>query len=145
VSRRPERMGEWKLSIKPRAFPHGTRNQNDQQRCLNSLGLVRGLVLFCAVLSLSVLEGCLSRALTSLQILPAANSETVSVNQTAQFQALSIYTATDHQSKTQNVTTGRPGHHRISPLQRLVRPDWQPQFRQEQQPSQVLLMEVLVS
>jgi Bacterial Ig-like domain (group 2)/Divergent InlB B-repeat domain len=92
------------LSIRPRAFPHGTRNQNDQRRFLNSLGLVRDLALICAVLSLSALEGCVSRALTSIQITPAAGSETVSINQTAQFHALGVYTANNHESKTQDVT-----------------------------------------
>jgi hypothetical protein len=97
-------MGERKLSIKPQAFPHGTRNQNDQRRFLNSLGLVRDLALICGVLSLSALEGCVSRALTSLQITPAAGSETVSINQTAQFHALGVFTANNHESKTQDVT-----------------------------------------
>jgi len=97
-------MGERQLSIKPQAFPQGTRNQSDQHGFLKSLRVIHGLALICSVLSLSALEGCLSRALTSLQILPAAGSETVSVNQTAQFQALGIFTATNHESKTQDVT-----------------------------------------
>jgi hypothetical protein len=71
---------------------------------MGDLRVIRGLALMCSVLSLSALEGCVSRALTSLQIVPAAGSETVSINQTAQFQALGIYTANNHESKTQNVT-----------------------------------------
>jgi hypothetical protein len=96
--------GGGELSITWLAFPQDTRNQTDQNRRLKSPHVIRGLALICSVLSLSALEGCLSRALTSLQILPAAGSETVSVNQTAQFQALGTYTATNHESKTQDVT-----------------------------------------
>jgi hypothetical protein len=53
---------------------------------------------------LFLLAGCLSRTLTSLQVLPAAGAATGSVGQTSQFQALALYTESGHANTTQDVT-----------------------------------------
>jgi trimeric autotransporter adhesin len=64
----------------------------------------RGLAVCCLIWSLVFLEGCVSRALTSLQILPAAGGVTESIGRTAQFQALGLFTAANHAGKTQDMT-----------------------------------------
>ena len=63
------------------------------------LGL--GLTLFSVPLFLA---GCLSKSLTSLQVLPAAGGATAAVGQTAQFQALAMYTESNHASTAQDMT-----------------------------------------
>ncbi|HXP08108.1 MAG TPA: Ig-like domain-containing protein, partial [Acidobacteriaceae bacterium] len=52
---------------------------------------------------LTLLTGCLSNSLTSLQILPP--TATVAVGQTSQFQALAGFTKSGHASTTADVTT----------------------------------------
>ncbi|MGC2617521.1 MAG: Ig-like domain-containing protein, partial [Acidobacteriaceae bacterium] len=47
----------------------------------------------------------MSRSLTGLVITPAANTASVSVGQTAQFQAIAIYTESGHQTTQENVTS----------------------------------------
>jgi hypothetical protein len=54
---------------------------------------------------LSLLVGCLSNSLTSLQVLPLTGTATVSVGQTSQFQALAGFTKSGHASTTTDVTT----------------------------------------
>jgi hypothetical protein len=50
------------------------------------------------------LTGCLSKSLTSLQVLPAAGGATAAVGQTSQFQALAVYTKSGHATTTQDMT-----------------------------------------
>jgi len=59
---------------------------------------------FCLILPLTLLVGCLSKSLTSLQVLPAAGSATAAVGQTSQFQALAGYTESGHANTTQDMT-----------------------------------------
>jgi hypothetical protein len=59
----------------------------------------------CLCLSMFVSTGCLSRSLTSLQIVPGPGSETVTAGQTAQFKATATYTESGHENKTQDVTS----------------------------------------
>ncbi len=54
---------------------------------------------------LSLLAGCLSNSLTSLQVLPPTGAVTVAVGQTSQFQALAGFTKSGHASTTTDVTT----------------------------------------
>jgi hypothetical protein len=54
---------------------------------------------------LSLLAGCLSNSLTSLQVLPPTGTATVTVGQTSQFQALAGFTKSGHASTTTDVTT----------------------------------------
>jgi hypothetical protein len=53
---------------------------------------------------LFLLAGCLSKSLTSLQVLPAAGGATAAVGQTSQFQALAVYTESGHATTTQDMT-----------------------------------------
>jgi trimeric autotransporter adhesin len=53
---------------------------------------------------LFLLAGCLSKSLTSLQVLPAAGTTTAVAGQTSQFQALATYTESNHASTTHDVT-----------------------------------------
>jgi hypothetical protein len=50
------------------------------------------------------LAGCLSKSLTSLQVVPAAGGATAAVGQTSQFQALAVYTESGHATTTQDMT-----------------------------------------
>jgi hypothetical protein len=60
-----------------------------------------GLTLFSAPFFLT---GCLSKSLTSLQVVPAAGGATAAVGQTSQFQALAVYTESGHATTTQDMT-----------------------------------------
>jgi hypothetical protein len=51
------------------------------------------------------LVGCLSKSLTSLQVIPAAGGATAAVGQTSQFQALAVYTESGHATTTQDMTS----------------------------------------
>jgi hypothetical protein len=53
---------------------------------------------------LFLLAGCLSKSLTSLQVLPAVGTATAAAGQTSQFQALATYTESNHASTTKDVT-----------------------------------------
>jgi uncharacterized protein YjdB len=50
------------------------------------------------------ITGCLSRSLTGLQISPVAGSVSIGPGQTAQFQALGVYTESGHATTGQNLT-----------------------------------------
>jgi hypothetical protein len=60
-----------------------------------------GLTLFSVPFFLA---GCLSKSLTSLQVVPAAGGATAAVGQTSQFQALAVYTESGHATTTQDMT-----------------------------------------
>jgi trimeric autotransporter adhesin len=59
------------------------------------------LTLFSVTLFLA---GCLSKSLTSLQVVPAAGGATAAVGQTSQFQALAVYTESGHATTMQDMT-----------------------------------------
>jgi hypothetical protein len=92
------------LDTKPDVLPLSTGTSNDRQQASSPLTLISRWTALCLIFSFGALQGCLSKSLTSLQILPAANSETVSLNQTAQFHAIGIFTAPNHANKTEDVT-----------------------------------------
>jgi hypothetical protein len=52
-----------------------------------------------------LLAGCLSKSLTSLQVVPAAGGATAAVGQTSQFQALAVYTESGHATTMQDMTS----------------------------------------
>jgi uncharacterized protein YjdB len=55
--------------------------------------------------SLVALTGCMSRSLTGLVITPGVNTAAVNMGQTAQFQAIAIYTESGHQTTQENVSS----------------------------------------
>jgi hypothetical protein len=61
-----------------------------------------GLCLFSFLFPLT---GCLSRSLTSLQIVPAAGVSTVAVGQTSQFKVQAMYAESGHATTTADVTS----------------------------------------
>jgi len=80
------------------------RNPGGDKATLSGVSLIHGLGI-CLILSLTLLVGCLSRSLTSLQVLPAAGSATAAVGQTSQFQALAGYTESGHANTTTDMTS----------------------------------------
>jgi hypothetical protein len=79
------------------------QNSNSCHRSLSRSASQHGEY-FLAAVFISLLTGCLSRSLTSIQLNPAAGTATMTVGQTTQFQALALYTESGHADHTQDVS-----------------------------------------
>src|ERR1700758_1632709 len=67
-----------------------------------SLRVIPGVL---CLLSLPVLNGCMSRSLTGLTIQPSTGNTTVIPGVSAQFKAIGTYTESGHATVTQDITT----------------------------------------
>lgn len=86
-------------------FPTWSSSRTDGERVLLSSKAKHRITGLCLVsVNFLVLQGCQSKSLTSLQVLPASGAATGAVGQTAQFQAIGMYTESNHASRTQDIT-----------------------------------------
>lgn len=73
-------------------------------RKLSYTRAAKAIVGICALASLNLLSGCISRSLTGLTIQPGIGLTTVVPGVTAQFRAIGTYTENGHQSSTEDLT-----------------------------------------